>query len=242
MRILIYFLIQIICFYTFSQSKKEQIEILTHRVDSLNNVLKTDRNLNNQKELEYKEQISSLQKQLENLNGTLTKTKEELSKKDVELKNSNQELINKTMELKALKNQIYEKEERIKILSNQVQKLKTTTNFNLELQKFKVEEIFAFNGAISWQITLIINEKLIDTFYPAWDIEPIDKEGSKIEVISDEWNRQYSLINLTDQQIKVILTFHDIDLKEDKIEMESVYIKNDKGEWIKQSCSGLCSD
>ena len=39
---------------SFSQSKKEQIEILTNRVDSLNNVLKTDRNSNNQKELVYK--------------------------------------------------------------------------------------------------------------------------------------------------------------------------------------------
>jgi len=49
-----------------AQSKKEQIEILTIRVDSLNRVVGEERSSNSQKELTYKEQFSSLQSLLEN--------------------------------------------------------------------------------------------------------------------------------------------------------------------------------
>ena len=125
------FSLLLLSYTSLSQSKKEQIEILTNRVDSLNQVIGLERTSNNQKEIEYKEQISSLQKQLENLNATLTKTKEELAKKVVEIKNSNQELLNKSMEIQILENQIKEKEK-------QIENLRTELNYQIT-PKFKVD-------------------------------------------------------------------------------------------------------
>lgn len=92
----------------YSQNKKKQIEILNNRVDSLNSILVLERNTNIQKEIESVNQLSTLQKQLESLNTTLTKSKEELSIKEIELNNSNQELMNKLMEIKVLKSQVNE--------------------------------------------------------------------------------------------------------------------------------------
>ena len=124
MKIIFSFSLLILSFSCYSQSKKEQIEILNKRVDSLNTVLKTDRNSNNQKEIAYKEQISSLQKQLEDLSNSLTKAKEDLLKKEEEIKTSNQELKNKLLEITVLKNQINEKEKLVINLGNQIDELK----------------------------------------------------------------------------------------------------------------------
>lgn len=101
----------------YSQNKKKQIEILNNRVDSLNSILVLERNTNIQKEIESVNQLSTLQKQLESLNTSLTKSKEELSKKEIELKNSNQELMNKLMEIKVLESQVNELNGKLEQLS-----------------------------------------------------------------------------------------------------------------------------
>jgi hypothetical protein len=111
-----------------AQSKKEQIEILTNRVDSLNRVVGEERSSNSQKELTYKEQISSLQNQLENLNASLTKTKEEFDQKNVDLKNSNQELLNKSMEIRDLENRLNERDKQIVNLTTELEGLKISIN------------------------------------------------------------------------------------------------------------------
>lgn len=49
---------------TFAQSKKEQIELLTKRVDSLNSVLSNERNSATQKTTEFKSNVSQLQKEI----------------------------------------------------------------------------------------------------------------------------------------------------------------------------------
>jgi hypothetical protein len=116
------------CFTSFSQSKKEQIEILTNRVDSLNRVLDKERNTNNQKEVDYKEQISSFQKQLENLNSAILKTKKELANKDVELNKINQESQNKSMEIIDLENRLNERDKQIVNLRRDLKELKISIN------------------------------------------------------------------------------------------------------------------
>ncbi|MFM7683844.1 MAG: hypothetical protein ACKO7P_14050 [Bacteroidota bacterium] len=111
-----------------SQTKKEQIKILTERVDSLNRVVGEERSSNSQKQLTYKEQISSLQNQLENLNTSLTKTKEELNQNIVDLKNSNQELLNKSMEIRELGNRLNERDKQIVNLRTELEELKISIN------------------------------------------------------------------------------------------------------------------
>jgi hypothetical protein len=137
----------ILSFSCFSQSKKEQIEILANRADSLNRVLNLTRNTYNQKEIEFKEQISSLHKKLEDLNTSLTKIKEELAKKENELKNSTQELLNKSMELTVLENRVIEKAKLIESLKVQVDELNTKQ----ESLKKTGYIVFLRNGSL-WKI------------------------------------------------------------------------------------------
>ena len=87
----------------YSQNKKEQIVILNNRVDSLNSILISDRNTNNQKEIEYKELMSTLQIQVED---------------------SKKELLKKSIEIKVLENDEMEKENLISELTKQVDELK----------------------------------------------------------------------------------------------------------------------
>lgn len=87
----------------YSQNKKEQIEILNNRVDSLNGILISDRNTNNQKEIEYKELMTTLQIQVED---------------------SKKELLKKSTEIKVLENDEMEKENLISELTKQVDELK----------------------------------------------------------------------------------------------------------------------
>ena len=128
MRIVLLITLLVFVEFAFGQSKKEQIEILANRADSLNLVLNSTRNANNKKEIEYKEQILSLQKQFEDLNNSLTKAKEDLLKKELELNTSNQELKNKLLEITVLKNQINEKDLQIANLKLELNNLKTSLN------------------------------------------------------------------------------------------------------------------
>lgn len=110
----------------YSQNKKEQIEILNNRVDSLNSILISDRNTNNQKEIEYKELMSTLQIQVED---------------------SNKELLKKSIEIKVLENDEMEKENLISELTKRVDELK----MKLEQQSLnsKIEIIDAPSFSIS---------------------------------------------------------------------------------------------
>ncbi|MFM7683845.1 MAG: hypothetical protein ACKO7P_14055, partial [Bacteroidota bacterium] len=135
-----------------------------------------ERSLNNLKELAYKEQISSLENQLENLNGNLTKTKEELTEKDGELKKSNQELLNKSMEIKVLEKQIKEKAEQIATLNSQVNELKVKLE-QLSLNP-KIEIIDKPSFAISnSEIISLTDSKMID---PCPEVNVLGEEGPEI--------------------------------------------------------------
>ncbi len=94
---------------SFCQSKKEQIEILNKRIDSLNQILISERNESLQKIKEFTEKTATLEEQILALNSTLNKTKSELTQMHLNLKTANEQLLNKSMEIKVLENQINEK-------------------------------------------------------------------------------------------------------------------------------------
>ena len=56
---------------SYAQSKKEQIETLKLNIDSLNNVLKSERNFSNQNILNLNSKISSLEDQIKLLNSKI---------------------------------------------------------------------------------------------------------------------------------------------------------------------------
>lgn len=90
------------CTSIFSQSKKQKIEILKSRIDSLNNVLLSELNSNRQKEIRNSEKLSKLEK---------------------DLRDCNKELNDKINHLNILENKINEKELLINKLISQVNKL-----------------------------------------------------------------------------------------------------------------------
>lgn len=163
-------------FTSISQSKKEQIEILNNRVDSLNRVLGSERNTNNQKEVDHKEQISSLQIQLENLNSAILKTKKELANKDVELNKINQESQNKSMEIIVLENQIKEKEEQIANLKIQVEVLKVKQEQVSFDSKIEIINPPSFSISNS-EIIEMTDGKMID---PCPEVNVLGEEGPEI--------------------------------------------------------------
>jgi hypothetical protein len=116
---------------TFAQSKKEQIELLTKRVDSLNSVLSNERNSAAQKTTEFKSNVSQLQKEL-------TKTESTLSQKEIELSNLKKDVFNKSKKIQELESQLLELNENLRRLAVENEKLKLTlnelsTNSNIEL-------------------------------------------------------------------------------------------------------------
>jgi hypothetical protein len=85
--------------FSFSQSKKEQIDILKNNVDSLKAVIDNDRNLSSQKLIESNSIISNLEIQVSTKNTELNKLKEDHTLKDIESKNLMNELNSKREEL-----------------------------------------------------------------------------------------------------------------------------------------------
>jgi hypothetical protein len=161
---------------SFSQSKKEHIEVLTNMVDSLNSVLISVVNNYNQKKLDFNNQQSTLQNDIDILNITLDKTKEELSKKEIELNKNTQDLLDKSLLVKVLENQIKEKEILIENLKIQFDELKVKQE-QLSLNA-KIEIIAAPSFSISNpEIIEMTDSKMID---PCPEINLLGEEGPEI--------------------------------------------------------------
>lgn len=112
--------VNIIC----AQSKKEQIEILKIKLDSLINELDIERKLSSNKINLLNNSNSSMQNQVDSLNSELQKLKLNLNQKELDNKNLNKTLDNKNTVLNYFKNQILSKEDSIKTLSNELENLK----------------------------------------------------------------------------------------------------------------------
>jgi len=117
---------------SFSQSKKEQIELLNKRVDSLNQVVNaqiitiSDKNA----------QISGLNAKVTNLESTITFLNAELSKLNTELQGNKNENATKSKEISQLQAQLKTKTDSLTLVHSELKKLKpapkttvtTTTN------------------------------------------------------------------------------------------------------------------
>jgi hypothetical protein len=108
----IFFLIIIIqTNLTFSQSKKEQIKILTESVDSLKNLLENERNFNFKKAQELNSVIENFENQISSLKSEIKDAKHNLNQKTVEnnqLKNEFLDSINYYKNKLNATNQFYE--------------------------------------------------------------------------------------------------------------------------------------
>jgi uncharacterized protein (TIGR02145 family) len=112
---------------SFSQSKKEQIEILTNRVDSLKHVVITQSKTINDKNSQISvlnTKITSLESNLSVLNDNVSKLSSELQTFKTESKTKQQELIAKNTEISNLQLQIKSKTDSLNLLLAELEKLK----------------------------------------------------------------------------------------------------------------------
>lgn len=105
---------------SFSQSKKEQIEILNKRVDSLNQVVSSkDKRINDQTS-----QINSLNSTITSLEGKITSLNSNVSKLNSEVQSLTSDSKNKQQELNQKKEEINRLKDSLTLLKGELEKLK----------------------------------------------------------------------------------------------------------------------
>jgi hypothetical protein len=97
-------------FTSFSQSKKEQIEILTNRVDSLNQVLGLERSSNQNKINEINSGVTKLEGQIATLSGNLTTLNKELQDSKDDILKKQKEIVENQRTISNMSMQIHKKE------------------------------------------------------------------------------------------------------------------------------------
>ena len=103
-----------------AQSKKEQIEILTKRVDSLNEVVGSERKIN----LDKSNKISELTNTIANLESSISSLNADVSRLTSELQQSKTESATKTQDLAKLQTQLKTKTDSLTLVLNELEKLK----------------------------------------------------------------------------------------------------------------------
>lgn len=98
----------IICFqsYTFSQSKKEQIQILSTRLDSLKTVQSSEKQNFEKRKTELESSISNFDQRTSELLNTLSTKKENLQNQILENKESEKDILALKLELKSMEDSI----------------------------------------------------------------------------------------------------------------------------------------
>jgi uncharacterized protein (TIGR02145 family) len=119
--------------FTFSQSKKEQIEILSNRVDSLNNVVSIERKINNDKT----NQINLLNSKIVGLESDISNLNKKISGLDVDKKELNTKVNDLTNELSTNKSNLAAKDQEL----NNLQAELTAKADSLELLKTELSKI-----------------------------------------------------------------------------------------------------
>jgi uncharacterized protein (TIGR02145 family) len=112
---------------SFSQSKKEQIEILNKRVDSLNQVVSSkDKSINDQtlQINSLNSTITSLEGKITSLNSNVSKLNSEVQTLTSDSKNKQQEINQKKDEINRLELQLKSKSDSLTLLKEELEKLK----------------------------------------------------------------------------------------------------------------------
>jgi uncharacterized protein (TIGR02145 family) len=112
MRYSIFALLMVLGWVSLGQSKKEQITVLTNRVDSLNLVLNTERTDNSQL--------------VEQLNGRISQLESNVWGLEIKLKEKDSEIETKITQIEELRKLINVKSDSIRVLKAEVEKLKPT--------------------------------------------------------------------------------------------------------------------
>lgn len=219
MRYSIFTLLMVLGWVCIAQSKKEQIEILTSRVDSLKLVINTERTDNSQ--------------HVEQLNGRISQLEENVRGLEIKLKEKDSEIETNKKQIEELRGLINVKSDSIRVLKAEV--------FS---PKFRIEEFTENIDGIDnlfWQITLLLSDKTFNVSMP-WENKPVKKNESEIWISNEVWDRVFYLTQPEDNKVVVKLNFHLSGEEEAEVEMVSTYVNLGNDGWILQSCDGLCSE
>ena len=124
MKICISFALSLCISMGFSQSKKEQIEQLTLRVDSLNSVLRAERNSNAQKITTLENNITQLNAQISDYTTQITSLNAQVSKLTADVQTNKAATMSKQQELQALQAQLKVKQDSLTLVNAELLKLK----------------------------------------------------------------------------------------------------------------------
>jgi len=108
----------------FSQSKKEQIEQLTLRVDSLNNVLRAERNSNAQKITNLENTITQLNVKIADYTAQITSLNAQVSTLTADVQTNKAVTASKQQELQALQAELKVKQDSLTLVNAELLKLK----------------------------------------------------------------------------------------------------------------------
>jgi hypothetical protein len=108
---------------TFSQSKKEHIEILNKKIDSLNRVISNERNLNSENVNSLNLNILNLENQISNLETEKSTLNDNIVKLKKELKIKTDEIQSKSLEIKSLEDEVNEKTDTIELYNSVIKNL-----------------------------------------------------------------------------------------------------------------------
>jgi outer membrane murein-binding lipoprotein Lpp len=140
----------ILSYYTFSQSKKEQIEILTNRVDSLNLVLGSERSYNINKINELNTTIKSLKSQINELTINVSKLSKDLQESKAENQKNKEEFDLQKKEISTLNVKLNAKTDSLEFIYSELKKIeiqnskkssKTSLFVNPEIDSITPEQI-----------------------------------------------------------------------------------------------------
>jgi len=182
---------------SFSQSKKEQIEILTNRVDSLNRVVGEERSSNQNKIIEINSIVTKLEGQIAALSGNLTKLNQELQdSKDVILKKQ-KEIVENQIEISRLQSALKIKSDSLDLIRD----------ISMELESQKVDTLFWEMDNLTWnQVEFKLKLVLPFNKFEKPEGNLLFSKDRKIKITTD-----YNYTDWFDQEEGIPLFYNDQD-------------------------------
>ena len=227
----------------FAQNKKEQIEILTNKVDSLKIVLSSERSSNILKLNELNSAIIRLESQLSSLTTNISNVNTELQDIKIEKDQNQKELEFKQQEINKLQLQLKLKADSlVSIKSEKLNNSKSLVSQPKVYLNYKISKIEKGQDARNLsndevKINLYINDKIVDNYIDYGSGE-FSKEDMALYLQSDisEKTYQISILDETNIVVTRILFF---DGNETQIWKRS-YSINIENKWVETKCEGEC--
>ena len=141
MKIIIFILFVFQMNSTFAQSKKEQIEILKMRTDSLTNVLNNERKINIIKMQELNYLIEITKNQIDSFHNVLKKLNINFNQKELDNIKLENKFNAKLIKVDDLKHQLENKSDSLKVLSMELKKIKESIQIKKESIQIKIDAV-----------------------------------------------------------------------------------------------------